>query len=168
MVGQAKLRRQELQRDVTGLQEIIRKLEKHEAWKTLGMLSLGALCQRELDLDERQVDLIRKAKGGTSLEAVIERAKNPPLTNPNGRPKKGSKPTVSGRGADYLTARIARDRPDVLKRMEAGEFSSVRQAAIAAGVVKVPTPLDLLRRAWAKASKAEKDDFVEWIGKEGW
>jgi hypothetical protein len=34
----------------------------------------------------------------------------------------------SGNSADYLTARIARDRPDILNRMKAGEFSSVRQA----------------------------------------
>jgi hypothetical protein len=33
--------------------------------------------------------------------------------------------------------RIARDRPDVLERMKQGEFLSVRQAAIAAGIVKV-------------------------------
>ena len=28
--------------------------------------------------------------------------------------------------ADYLTARIARDRPDILERMKAGEYPSVR------------------------------------------
>jgi hypothetical protein len=32
-----------------------------------------------------------------------------------------------GSSADYLTARIARDRPDILERMKAGEFSSVRK-----------------------------------------
>ena len=30
--------------------------------------------------------------------------------------------------ADYLTRRIARHHPDILERMKAGEFSSVRQA----------------------------------------
>lgn len=52
--------------------------------------------------------------------------------------KKG--PDTSAR----LTARIARDNPEVLARMKAGEFRSVRQAAISAGIVK-PTatvPLD--------------------------
>jgi hypothetical protein len=39
-------------------------------------------------------------------------------------------------GQKYLVARIARDRPDVLERMKQGEFLSVRQAAIAAGIVK--------------------------------
>lgn len=40
----------------------------------------------------------------------------------------------------YLTARIARDRPDILERMKAGEFKSVRQAAIEAGIKQVDTP----------------------------
>ncbi len=31
--------------------------------------------------------------------------------------------------------RIARDRPDILERMKAGEFAYVRQAAIAAGII---------------------------------
>ncbi|MBV8264802.1 MAG: hypothetical protein JO252_00495, partial [Planctomycetaceae bacterium] len=40
-----------------------------------------------------------------------------------------------GTQADYLTARIARDRPDLLERMEAGEFPSMRAAALEAGIV---------------------------------
>lgn len=52
---------------------------------------------------------------------------------------KVSSDTSPGNGADYLTARIARDRPDILDRMKAGEFRSVRAAGIAAGIVRVPT-----------------------------
>jgi hypothetical protein len=40
-----------------------------------------------------------------------------------------------GESSDYLTARIARDRPDILERMKTGEFGSVREAAIEAGIV---------------------------------
>ncbi len=49
-----------------------------------------------------------------------------------------------GNSADYLTARIARDGPDILERMKAGGFTSVRAAAIEAGIVKktVSIPLD--------------------------
>jgi hypothetical protein len=42
---------------------------------------------------------------------------------------------TQGTSSDYLTARIARDRPDILERMKAGEFRSVRQAAIEAGII---------------------------------
>jgi len=41
-----------------------------------------------------------------------------------------------GNSTDYLTARIARDRPDILERMKAGTYKSVRAAAIDAGIVK--------------------------------
>lgn len=42
----------------------------------------------------------------------------------NGTLKRGSN------DADYLTARIARDRPDVLERMKAGEFKSTGLLAL--------------------------------------
>jgi len=41
-----------------------------------------------------------------------------------------------GTSAEYLTARIARDHPDVLSRMRSGEFKSVRQAALSVGIVR--------------------------------
>ena len=57
-----------------------------------------------------------------------------------------------GTSADYLSRRIARDAPAVLERMKAGEFPSVRAAAIEAGIVKTPTLVDqavrLYERAW--------------------
>ncbi len=44
----------------------------------------------------------------------------------------GSVTTINGdRGATYLTARIARDRPDILERMQAGEYKSGRVGALA-------------------------------------
>jgi hypothetical protein len=41
----------------------------------------------------------------------------------------------SGNRSVYLVNRIARDRPDVLERMKAGEFETVRAAARAAGIL---------------------------------
>ena len=38
---------------------------------------------------------------------------------------------------------------------------SVRQAAIAAGIVKVPSVLDKLRTLWAKASEADRRTFMD-------
>ena len=77
------------------------------------------------------------------------------------RRNKGSDRTLKrGETADYLTARIARDRPDILDRMKAGEFRSVRQAAIEAGIVKVPTTLEKLRKLWSKATDEERAEFL--------
>ena len=74
--------------------------------------------------------------------------------HPGGRPKPSddnviSRSTGLGNAAPYLTARIARDRPDILARMKAGEFPSVRAAALEAGIVD-PTftcPLDPVKAA---------------------
>ena len=43
--------------------------------------------------------------------------------------------SIQGTSPEYLTARIARDRPDILDRMKAGEYKSVRSAAIDAGII---------------------------------
>jgi hypothetical protein len=68
-----------------------------------------------------------------------------------------------GNNADYRTARIKRDYPEIFKRMKAGEFTSVNQAAIAAGFVPPPSPLKDLQRAWNRASKAERKEFMAWM-----
>lgn len=41
-----------------------------------------------------------------------------------------------GTSADYLVARIARDHPSIHKKMKAGQYRSVRQAAIDAGIIE--------------------------------
>ena len=67
--------------------------------------------------------------------------------------------------------RIARDRPDILARMQAGEFKSFRQAGLAAGIVQ-PTaqiPLDpekavraLVRHFQGDALRALIRGLAEW------
>ena len=61
-------------------------------------------------------------------------------------------PTSSlGRASDYLTARIARDRPDIWERMRRGEFNSVRAAALEAGI-----PLPQPRRTMSLSDNVER------------
>ena len=43
-------------------------------------------------------------------------------------------------GQSYLLRRLARDRPDILERVKAGEFKSARAAAIEARDNKAPNP----------------------------
>lgn len=72
--------------------------------------------------------------------------------------------TQTGRGtsAEYLTARIARNRPDVLERMQRGDYPSVRAAAMEAGLVeqRISIPMDpekaarIIRRHFDEASVA--------------
>jgi ribosomal protein L2 len=46
----------------------------------------------------------------------------------------------TGTSADYLAGRLKRDAPDIAAAVERGEYRSIRQAAIAAGIVKQRTP----------------------------
>ena len=56
-----------------------------------------------------------------------------------------------GRGTDYLTARIARDRPDIWERMKHGEFDSVAAAAREAGI-----PLPQPRRTMSLSDNVDR------------
>jgi len=85
-----------------------------------------------------------------------------PAVAKTGRPEKGSQRPPLPKGSNNavrLTARLKRHHPDIAERLAAGEFKSVRAAAIAAGIVTPPTPLDRLRTAWRKASADERQQF---------
>jgi hypothetical protein len=156
VVGQAKLQRDELERDASALRRLIGKMQKHEAWKALGVPSFDMLCATQLRLSSEEVSAVLKARKGQSVGTVLRRV------GPTGRPPKGTTlvPLSTG-GNDRIKSQIATRRPDIAERMAAGEFASVRQAAIAAGIVKVPSVLDQLRKLWAKASEADRRKFME-------
>ena len=141
----------------------LRKLEAHEAWakvppeKPYG--SLEALLKAEIGVDVQESVAIVKTRALAAK--VIKPAKH---AGPGrGRTKTGVIHTCfRGSGnADYLTARIARDRPDILERMKAGEFSSVRQAAKEAGIVneRLSVPKDPTRAAQYLKRRFTKTEF---------
>ncbi len=117
-------------------------MEQHQGYRHLydeqgqpyGSFELFCLAPKPFGLgyERRAIDRIiaeRKDARGRASTAK-------PLEHP-GRPGKGSITIFSGdRGANYLTRRIARDRPDILERMQAGEFRSVRAAALEAGITR--------------------------------
>lgn len=100
---------------------------------------------------------------------VSDRAANPLTLLEHGRPPKGEQEDKGSNGtlkrgnpADYLTARIARDHPEILNRMKAGEFRSVRQAALEAGIVRPTITLPLAPLAAVRLiAKYFKDDALE-------
>lgn len=67
-----------------------------------------------------------------------------------------------GNTLPYAIRRLAKDRPDLLERVKAGEMSA-HAAMVEAGFRKVPSPLDVLKRAWGKAAPSERKAFSEWI-----
>jgi hypothetical protein len=67
------------------------------------------------------------------------------------------------RDADYYLKRIEREFPTIYADHRAGRIRSVRQAAIRAGLVKVPSGLVVLKREWKKASIRDQKAFLRWL-----
>lgn len=115
--------------------------------KKLRKLVAGTVAERPLAVAVGEEQGDTKQGERTDLE---------PLSN-------GKKLQAGGNGSAYLLRRLSRMGGNWLERYEAGEFKSVRAAAIAAGIVKVPGGLDRLRAAWKKATKEERLAFLEEI-----
>lgn len=111
------------------------------------MKRLIALCKG----NDQAVKFLQAQRGLEEKETVVQ-----------GRHRSnGTMIQTSGNGAEYLLRRLAKTAPEFVDRYEAGEFPSVRAAAIAAGIVKVPTRLDRLRTAWKKATPEERQAFID-------
>lgn len=65
-----------------------------------------------------------------------------------------------GNSAAHIVALLKRDHPEIAQQLAHGEFKSARAAGIAAGIVRVPTPLDLLRKDWKKATAKQRKIFL--------
>lgn len=77
-----------------------------------------------------------------------------------------SVPSPSGTSVSYLVRRLKRDAPEVAEALARGEYRSARAAGIAAGIVKVPTRLEVAKKDYLKLSKKERERFIAWIGEQ--
>jgi hypothetical protein len=151
--------------DAKHLENWLQAMQQHDGWKNLSNRSKRpfqsfedfCVCKRPFGLGYSKDSIDRIVSERKSAQERAKGAK--PLLNQTetgrGKTLDVVNSSSGGNSADYLTARIARDHPKILERMKQGEFTSVRAAAKEAGIVKDPTPLQLLRRAWNKASKKE-------------
>lgn len=64
----------------------------------------------------------------------------------------------------YYLARLRGEHPAIYADYQAGKFKNASAAIRAAGLKKVPSPLDALRKAWVKASTADRATFRADIG----
>jgi hypothetical protein len=74
-----------------------------------------------------------------------------------------SMPKKKIRDAEYLRRRLARDFPAIYADLVAKKYTSVNAAAAAAGLIRLPTRLDALKRAWKKSSVKEQVEFLKWV-----
>jgi len=64
-----------------------------------------------------------------------------------------------GTSRSYLDDRLRKNYPQIFAQLLAGQFPSTRSAAIAAGIIKVKSPLQELRTAWKRANARERAIF---------
>jgi hypothetical protein len=157
-LGETLLIRDRLDFEARELADMLSRLKEAHAFQALGFESLDALCAAKLKLDAEQVHAVLQAKRGQTLGAVLRRV---------GRPKGGEGKAYNvslrpGNQAAYLAARLRRDHPDAV--FDETVRGSVRKAAIEAGIVKVPSGLDRLRRAWDRATDDEREEFCRAVG----
>ena len=138
--------------------EMIKIAKENEVWKPLGLIDFGVLCLDRWGIDQDLAEKLMSAKAGETVRTVMDRAEGAePLAGHGGDHKspevkdqvRNTNLKSSSQTAEYLTRRIARDHPTILERMKSGEFPSVRQAALEAGIVKpsFQCPIDVDRAA---------------------
>ena len=156
----AKDMRSRLDHDAKMLGGSLRKLESGEAWKALGVLSFDALCTTELELTAEQVEAVKSARPGQTVGAVL---------HGHGGDRKSEEFQANnislkqhGTSKPYLETRLREQHPDIYARYQAGEHKSIRQAAIAAGIVKVKSPLEKAKDAVQRLDKADWKAFGKW------
>jgi hypothetical protein len=172
-----------LERDAGFFSRMVEGVREYDAWKVIGFSSFEDFCKAELGKTlcevEQIVSGVRVLQSTGRTAPITERqartaaetlAAAPKLAMHGGdRKKEGSRSSVSvtlekgGHRKTRLAARLNRDHPEIAERVKAGEFRSIRAAAIVAGIVKVKTPLERLFAEWKKASQEERAEFLKSI-----
>src|SRR5208337_4774139 len=120
----------------------LNELRDSQAWKILNYPGLEEMLTAETGMDSAERS--RRVMGQHGGERPGS-GRNPKLLNshvdPDGKTDQNQVDNVNlktqgGNHSTYLRARLQRDHPEILERLEAGEFPSVRAAAIEAGIVE--------------------------------
>lgn len=160
VVNYAKSTARDLSAKCGDLQKILKTMQECDAHKAAGFVSFEAFVARRVGISSDQAKAVLDAKPSVKVAAVLRRV---------GRPKAGEgNPAISSiscgtANTAYLAARLRRDHPDA--DFDESVRGSVRKAAIAAGIVKVPGVLDQLRKLWAKASEADRRTFMDEVSR---
>lgn len=148
-----KRRWERLEYTETEWRETLGELEDVRAWEVLGYTDEEAMLIAEIGRTRKQ--------SIEDVKALNKHGVNQHSENRGFDIIKSSPSYDGGTSADYLTARIARDRPDILEEMRAGKYPSVRAAALEAGIVKarISIPSDPKSAALALCRKFTPDEL---------
>lgn len=138
--------------DAKRVNEELNKIKKYRHWEVLGYGSKDALLEAEIGYTEAEVE--RKILTHQEAGALGGRGKKASVNNNSFKPNERGSTNKS-----YLLARLERDHKSILDDYHEGKYPSVRQAAIAAGIVKVPTPFQAIVKLIPKLSATEKQEL---------
>ena len=146
--------REDFIKAVTGRTEkaVAGKITKTQAIRERRSAQPDETQQQTADAVGCDKGFVSKVVRGLTAKSHSEEKVNCPdwVTNPN---QQAAFRKLPARERDRLE-----NLPDDQRR------GSVRQAAIAAGIVKVPSVLDTLRKIWAKATEADRRTFMDEVG----
>jgi hypothetical protein len=145
--------------DLKDWEKEVEEARRNKIWERLGYGSIDEVLKEEVGYSKQELSLKIKAakadplaKNGTNQHSDIgdriADARHDPLSKPVGC--NNITPSIRGTGTDYTLRRLARDCPEMLDKIEAGELS-VNAAAIAAGIRKKPTQAEICVKAFRKA-----------------
>lgn len=157
--------------DLKDWEKEVEEARRNKIWERLGYGSIDEVLKEEVGYSKQELSLkIASAKAdplaehgargnGRSIADAVKDAKADPLSHAGEHMATKSRGTIDtstrGGNTDYTLRRLARDCPEMLDRIEAGELS-VNAAAIAAGIRKKPTPEELTVANFRKCeNKAE-------------
>lgn len=118
------------------LRRMVEAFKEYQGWQELGFLTWDEFCWQRLQSRSGELEVTISLR-----EETQKRAEQTTVLSRRGEIGNGRVDNYKvynaegGTSATYLTARIARDRPDILEDMKRGKYRSVRQAAIEAGIV---------------------------------
>jgi hypothetical protein len=167
----------DVKHDCRELLRIVGDMQANQAWAALGYAGLDELLRHGIEIDPelvqwaveglRTLDPIEPQPFDKAVEAGRLAAWGGDRGNQHTGGKRQSAAAPCQRGSDsneYWRARLARDRPDILRELDAGEFKTAREAAIAVGLKKPPDAARQLIKWWGRAREDERDSFLIWLG----